>query len=294
MASEPAFPAPVEPALELPPAEMAQGETVPAAPVEAIEPTPTMHLVFEFPDQPDPSNRRRRPTPTPEAGLLDLVNSLINGEDEPEPSIQSARSEVVLPTLTATPTSTPTPLPTATPTETPIPTVTATPTETPIPTEIPTETATPVPMDTPIPPPPPPPPPPTETPLPTDTPVPQYDFMLGEFYNSPTTNPFMVMYVAIVDANNVPIGDMKVVGTRLDHNLTYQSPLSTWYFEGYNAPGEVQKSGNVKFEPPGGIETTKWIVHLEDANGVRLSEDIPFNTDQNDKQWYFLMFRRKY
>jgi hypothetical protein len=118
--------------------------------------------------------------------------------------------------------------------------------------------------------------------------------MLGEFYNSPTTNSFMVMYVAIVDANNVPIGDMKVVGTRLDHNLTYQSPLSTWYFEGYNAPGEVQKSGNVKFEPPGGIETTKWIVRLEDANGARLSEDIPFNTDQNDKQWYFLMFRRKY
>src|SRR5688572_9054629 len=44
MASEPAFPAPAEPGLEAPPAEIAQGETAPVAPVEAIEPTPTLHL----------------------------------------------------------------------------------------------------------------------------------------------------------------------------------------------------------------------------------------------------------
>jgi len=117
--------------------------------------------------------------------------------------------------------------------------------------------------------------------------------MLAEFFNSPTTNSFLVMYVAIVDNNEVPIGDMKIVGTRLDHNLTYESPLSTWYFEGYNAPGEVIKSGNVKFEPPGGIESTKWIVHLEDAHDQRMSQDVPFNTNAADKQWYFVKFRRK-
>jgi hypothetical protein len=119
-----------------------------------------------------------------------------------------------------------------------------------------------------------------------------FDFLLAEFFNSPTTNSFLVIYVAIVDPNEIPIGDMKVVGTRLDYNLTYESPLSTWFYEGYNAPGEVIKSGNVKFEPPGGIESANWVLHLEDANGQRMSEDVPFNTDQNDKQWYFIKFKR--
>ena len=64
--------------------------------------------------------------------------------------------------------------------------------------------------------------------------------------------------------------------------------------EGYSAPGEVIKTGNVKFEPPGGLETTKWIFHLEDTHGNRQSEDIPFHTDDSDKQWYFIKFRRKY
>jgi hypothetical protein len=124
--------------------------------------------------------------------------------------------------------------------------------------------------------------------------VPEYDFLLAEFYNSPTANPFMVMYVAVVDANEIPIGDMKIVGTRLDHHLTYESPLSTWYYEGYNAPGEVIKSGNVKFEPPGGIETTGWVLYLANSSGARMSEDVPFATDEANRQWYFLKFKRKF
>ncbi len=87
---------------------------------------------------------------------------------------------------------------------------------------------------------------------------------------------------------------MKIIGTRLDHNLTYESPLSTWYYEGYNAPGQVTKSGNVKFEPPGGIETNSWTFYLADAHGNRMSDDIPFDTNQNARQWYFVKFKRKY
>jgi hypothetical protein len=117
---------------------------------------------------------------------------------------------------------------------------------------------------------------------------------LGEFFNSPTTNSFMVIYVAIVDINEVPIGGMKIIGTRLDHNLTYESLLSTWHYEGYNAPGEVVKSGNVKFEPPGGIESISWKLYLADANGAQMSETVQFDTNQNDKQWYFITFRRKF
>lgn len=118
--------------------------------------------------------------------------------------------------------------------------------------------------------------------------------MLNEFYNSPTTNHFLVMYVAVVDNKDIPIGDMKVVGTRLDYNLTYESPLTTWYYEGYNAPGEQIKTGNTKFEPPGGIEDTSWVLHLEDAHGIRMSDDVSFDTYENDRQWYFVKFRRKF
>lgn len=206
---------------------------------------------------------------------------------EPEVTATPTYHLIALPSPTATPSFTPT----ATPTETPVPTDTPTASPTLPPTPAPLPTATPAPTNTPRPTPV---PAPTEPPPPAPTPVPDYDFMLAEFFNSPTSNSFLVMYVAVVDTNEIPIGDMKIVGTRLDHHLTYESPLSTWHYEGYNAPGEVVKSGNVKFEPPGGIETTSWVLHLEDAHGVRQSDDIPFDTAENDKQWYFVKLKRKY
>lgn len=128
---------------------------------------------------------------------------------------------------------------------------------------------------------------------PVATPLP-YDFLLNEFFNSPTTNNFLMVYVAVVDPQDIPIGDMKVVGTRLDQNLTYESPLTKWHYEGYSAPGEVVKSGNTKFEPPGGIETTDWVLHLEDSHGSRQSEDISFHADAENKQWYFIKLRRTF
>jgi hypothetical protein len=135
---------------------------------------------------------------------------------------------------------------------------------------------------------------PLATPTPVPPPTPGYDFLLAEFFNSPTTNSFMMVYVAIVDPQEIPIGDMKIVGVRLDHNLTYESPLSKWHYEGYSAPGEVIKSGNTKFEPPGGLETSDWVLHLEDAHGNRQSEDIPFHVDVENKQWYFIKLRRRF
>ncbi len=195
------------------------------------------------------------------------------------PTLTSTSSPTTIPTKTPTSTPTPSPTHTATPTVTPTHTNTPAPTETPTPTHTPSATLIPS---------------PTPTPLPTFTPVPDYDFMLAEFYNSPTTNPFLMVYVAIVDPSEIPIGDMKVVGTRLDNNATFESPLSTWHYEGYSAPGKVIKSGNVKFEPPGGIESTAWVLHLENAHGIRQSVDIPFNVDGDNKQWYFIKLRRKF
>lgn len=255
--------------------------------------TPTLDLVFEFPYSIDELRRRAKATPTSNSILEEVVSTLMGAFDSSDEA-ETVTRRAKLATFTPTPTGTSTPTSTSTPTETSTPTQTPLPTDTPTPTITPTSTTTPPPTNTPAPPPPTPVPSPTETPLPTATPEPEYDFLLGEFFNSPTTNPFMVMYVAVVDTNEIPIGDMKVIGTRLDHNLTYESPLSTWYFEGYNAPGEVIKSGNVKFEPPGGIEATDWLIYLADANGARLSADVPFHTDPGDKQWYFVKFKRKF
>jgi hypothetical protein len=235
--------------------------------------------------------RPPRPTATPN-NFLAVFSELLNQLNEPTATPTHALYLVALPTVSPTPTATATFTPSPTPTDTPTSTITPTPG----PTNIPTDTPPPAPTSIPTPM-----PPPLAqvesafiSPLPTPEAESGFDFLLAEFYNSPTTNSFLVIYVAIVDANEIPIGDMKIVGTRLDHNLTYESPLSTWHFEGYNAPGEVIKSGNVKFEPPSGMETTSWVLHLEDTKGNRLSEDVPYDTDVNNKQWYFIKFRRRF
>jgi hypothetical protein len=282
--------------------------TAPGSTSEALAPTPVDLSNLPVAEAPGPvisptlmptpaaPIRPLRPTATPTPdNFAKLFAELLNMFNEPTVTPTDALRLAMLPTIpptptdTATPTSTLTPIPTDTPTATPIP--------------LPTDTSTPIPTNTPV-------PAPVSAPVqapapaavaessltsPVATPEPEsgYDFLLAEFYNSPTTNSFLVFYVAIVDPNEIPIGDMKIVGTRLDHNLTYESPLSTWHYEGYNAPGEVIKSGNVKFEPPGGIETTDWILYLEDAHGNRQSEDVPLNTNQNDKQWYFIKFKRR-
>lgn len=247
-----------------------------------VPPPPAYSLSLNNPVKTGPTASHTR---TPTAAPKSLVAELLSVLDEPTPTRTRLPTLTPTPTSTATPTGTPTPTDTATPTLTPTPTDTATPTGTPTPTN--TLSPTPTPTATPL-------PPPTATPLPTQTPLPEYDFMVAEFFNSPTTNSFLVIYVAIVDANEIPIGGMKIVGTRLDHHLSYESPLSTWHYEGYSAPGQSVKTGNLKFEPPGGIETTSWLLHLADANGARQSADIPFDTDENNRQWYFIKLKRKF
>lgn len=214
-----------------------------------------------------------------------------------------------MPTATGTPTAIPrpplTPLPAQLPASTPLAVVNPAPGA--IPVIYPTSGAVPVtnstfgaiPVIYPTPGSPPPPtptlvPPPATSPTATLTPLPDYDYMLAEFFNSPTTNSFLLIYVAIVDPREIPIGDLRVVASRQDNDLTYESPLSSWHYEGYSAPGEVIKTGNLKFEPPGGIETASWVLHLADAQGNRQSFDVPFDVDAGHKQWYFIKFRRKY
>jgi hypothetical protein len=279
------------PAQATPPAEIAAALPPPTSPAMGAAPpaSPTsMALDLAVYANRPTATRAPRSTAAPDDLLGGLVTGLMGQAEAPTPAVGSLNS---LPSLTPTPTATSTPPPHTTP-----PVRSPSPAPPRRPHRNPHRCA--AAHRNPRCPPPPhrdrPPhsataPPPTNTPETHTPPLPPIRFFTErEFFNSPTNNHFLVMYVSIVDTNEIPIGDMKIIGIRQDHNLTYESTLSTCHYEGYNAPGEVIKSGNVKFEPPGGIEDTAWVFYLADAHGNRMSDDVPFTTTATDRQWYFV------
>lgn len=198
------------------------------------------------------------------------------------------------PTFTPTIQPSPTPSPTFTPSAIPTPTITASPTNTPLPnpTPLPMATATFTPVPTATPRPAPARPPATPTPAPTATPAPGYVYLINEVYKDRTTNPFLTGYVAIVNAQEIPIGGVKAVGSFDPGGAQFETSLSKWFFEGYSAPGPVIKSSSVKFEPPGSIQPGTWTIHLEDEHGTRLSEDVFIATDPDNPEWFFVKFKQ--
>lgn len=198
---------------------------------------------------------------------------------------------------TPRPTFTSTPDYTATPTNTPSPTITPIPTETPTPPP----TNTPVPTDTPPPPtltntPVPQPPTATFTPAPTPTP----DFLFGlqeqgnrEFQKTAYHN--ITIYVAAVDAKNIPIGGLKMVGDHVPSGKHAESPPSDGRWSVANCVScEYIKQGNIKFEP-GIFEDGTWNIYLADGSGTKLSETIPLSYSADPQQWVwdFLILKRK-
>jgi len=200
------------------------------------------------------------------------------------------------PTLTLTFTPSPTLPPTFTPSVTPTPTNTTIPTSTPMPLP-PTPTNPPMAMVTAtatatLPPNPTSPPQPTATPPPTATSTPSFAYQAREVYTDQTSNPFLTGYIAIVNAQEIPIGDVKTVGNFDPGNLHYESPLSNWFFDVATAPGAGAKTGSVKFEPPGGIQKGTWTIHLEDEGGTHVSDDLTIATDPDNLQWFYVKFQQ--
>ncbi len=134
--------------------------------------------------------------------------------------------------------------------------------------------------------------PPTQTPMPTITPTPKFAYNVVEVYSASTTNAFLIGYIMIVNADDIPIGGVKAVGNFDPGGAHHESPLSKWFFEGYSAPGPVLKTSSVKFEPPGSIQQGTWFIHLESEQGARLSEDVPFMTDPAKPEWFFIEFKQ--
>ncbi len=242
------------------------------------------------------------------AGLMSLGCGFVDPIKEKIAQIGSTKapSKITLPTktarptFTATPNWTPTPTVTLTPTPTRTPTETSTPTETPTPTEtaIPTGTATVAPTNTPTPAPPtntPKPRPPTNTPTPappTPTPTPDFPFKVVEGPQGyPTSNPILVMYIALTDANNTPIGGLKVVGDHTPTGDHWVSGESCFDFCKVNGLEGTLKFGNVTFEPPR-YETGVWNLYVVDGAGNQVSNVIPVTVDFNAPGWFFLMLRK--
>jgi hypothetical protein len=199
-------------------------------------------------------------------------------------AVEQATVEIVMtlqPTFTLTPTPTPSPTITPSPTLTPIPTdtPTLTPTRTPRPTRTPTSTPTGTPA------------PPTNTPAPTPTPVPTWPFRLVELYTQPTEANILSIMTAIQTGDNAWVSGFRVVGTD-PNGVVSRSEPSADRVTGYTPPGEVIKSGNIKFEPqPRAVYINGvWTFFLENSQGQQVSETFTVEMNIENRVWYFFRF----
>ena len=194
---------------------------------------------------------------------------------------------VSLPTVTSTPTLTPLPLPTNTPLPTDTPTYTATPppTDTPPPTATPRLPDTPTATATPA--------PPTATPLPTDTPIPTaipYAFTIKESVGFDTSHFNFDVYVAVVDDNNKPLPDYRIIGVHSSGMQIESRPSARDWT--HNSGAMHYKAGNIKYEvmnSPTGV----WTLQLVTPDGALAAPPVEYAFDSNSPSWYFLIYERQ-
>jgi hypothetical protein len=111
----------------------------------------------------------------------------------------------------------------------------------------------------------------------------------GTNYNAIT------VYAAVVDQNNTPIGDLKIVGDQTPSGLHAESLLTTWNYSTANCLNcNYVKQGNVKFEPGLFIDGT-WEVYLADQSGTQLSPKVSLSYGAAPESWVwdFILFRKK-
>jgi hypothetical protein len=189
-------------------------------------------------------------------------------------------------TPTATPTSTATSVPSPTLTSTATPVETATPLPTVSPTPLPTASPTPLPTD-------PPRLPDTPTPIPTDTATPAppaYPFIIKESAQFPTNHFNFDIYIAIVNDDNRPLSDYRVIGVH-SSGLQITSPISAgdWIV---NSGAMHYKAGNVKYEAPNS-PTGTWTLQLVDGGNTPVAPPVEFTFDTASPTWYFLIYERQ-
>lgn len=205
-------------------------------------------------------------------------------------NVQPARQALTVAKLPTLPTNTATTIPTDTPT------ATSTSTPSPIPSD--TATATPLPTDTPPPtatsePPPPQPRPPTATLLPSDTPTPEppeFEFIIKETGEFPTSHLNFDVFVAIVNEKNKPLSGYRIIGTHSSGRQVESEVSAGDWTE--NSGAMHYKAGNIKYEvlnsPPG-----IWTLQLIDGEGTPISPPVEFPFEANNPTWYFLQYEKQ-
>ena len=110
-----------------------------------------------------------------------------------------------------------------------------------------------------------------------------------ELYDSPTQANILSIMVAVQAPDGAFIPGLRLVGVDPDGVVT-RTELSAGDVTGYTPPGEVVKSGNLKFEPISNYVTGTWLFHLENAEGQQVAETFPVTMDTENRSWYFFRF----
>jgi hypothetical protein len=110
-----------------------------------------------------------------------------------------------------------------------------------------------------------------------------------------TTNVSVVVFVAITDQNNTPLGGYKVVGDCANAPIQHvESPPSCYDWCTTTGVGGYVKAANTKFEPGPFVDGT-WNIYVVDGSGRQVSAVVPLNysTDPNQWRWDFIAFKMK-
>lgn len=96
--------------------------------------------------------------------------------------------------------------------------------------------------------------------------------------------------VAIQTPDGGFIPGLRIVGVDPNGVVT-KSELSADQVIGYTPPGDIIKSGNVKFEPISNYVTGTWFFHLETADGQQVSDIHPLGMNAENRSWHFMRFQ---
>ena len=135
--------------------------------------------------------------------------------------------------------------------------------------------------------------PPTNTPVPTDTPPPPppaFPFVIKETAQFPTNHPNFDVYVAIVNNDNRPLSDYRVIGTH-SSGLQVESRASDGDWT-VNSGANHYKGGNLKYEAPNS-STGVWKLQLVVSANTPVGPPIDFSFDAVNPTWYFIIYERQ-
>jgi hypothetical protein len=129
--------------------------------------------------------------------------------------------------------------------------------------------------------------------LPTDTPTPappDYPFTIKESAKFGTSHLNFDVYIAIVNDDNRPLSDYRVVGTHSSGLQIVSSPSAGDWTA--NSGAMHYKAGNIKYEAPNSPAGV-WTLQLVDAGNTPVAPPIEFPFDPTNPNWYFLIYERR-